>query len=172
MQARDSLRDQIVSLVLGTDMKQHFGTCGAFGVKVLAPLVVVAAAAETAPPSGALATAEDPLSAGGDDDAAADEDDTSGVHPNENEDEGADDGDDDCCVLRGLQMDDEAQLLTWKVWERGRGGGVSVATCVTYMLCYAGYMCVAGLSHLASLQYTPPPHVPCVTPCNCTADGP
>ena len=31
LQARDSLRDQIVSLVLGTDMKQHFGTCGVDG---------------------------------------------------------------------------------------------------------------------------------------------
>ena len=161
MQARDSLRDQIVSLVLGTDMKQHFGTCGAFGVKVLAPLVVVAAAAETAPPSGALATAEDPLSAGGDDDAAADEDDTSGVHPNENEDEGADDGDDDCCVLRGLQMDDEAQLLTWKVWERGRGGGQCSYLCHLHVVLCGVYVCGGPESPSQFTVHAPPPCALC-----------
>ena len=45
-----------------------------------------------------------------------DDDDEGGRCPDH--DEG--DGDGGSCVLQGLQMDDEAQLLTWKVWEGGR----------------------------------------------------
>ena len=110
-------------------MKQHFGTCGAFGAKVLAPLLVAsAAAAGTAPPSGALATAEDSPPGSGND-AAADNiavfaDENDGCVRQPDEDGAGVDDDDGSSVLRGLQMDDEAQLLTWKVCER-RGGEVA-----------------------------------------------
>ena len=53
-----------------------------------------------------------------------------GDDDNDNGDEGGQpvDGEDDgSSVLRGLQMDDEAQLLTWKVCERGGEGGGGVA---------------------------------------------
>ena len=49
LQARDTVRNKIVALVLGTDMKQHFGTCGAFGSGVLSPLLVAVAAVPPPP---------------------------------------------------------------------------------------------------------------------------
>ena len=96
LQTRDSLRDQIVALVLGTDMKQHFGTCGAFGAKVLAPLRAATAAAAAA--AAAASTVLDTV---------------------------LDRGDSGSVQLQRIQMDDEAQMLTWKVRRRegGRKGG-------------------------------------------------
>ena len=152
LQARDTVRNKIVALVLGTDMKQHFGTCGAFGSGVLSPLLVAVAAvppppirppqpaapSQPAPPppegafgikvlaplhAAAIAAAASPPSdpAGATVVLGDDEDDDGSCRPDH---EDGEDGDDVSSVLRGLQMDDEAQLLTWKVWEGGEGDGV------------------------------------------------
>ena len=63
------VREHVVSLVLSTDMKQHFGTIGLFKAKVAGP---AAAAVEAGLPAGVL-------------------------------------------PLEAMQMDNEAQMLTWKV---------------------------------------------------------
>ena len=68
--------------------------------------MIAAAAAPHSDPAGATVVLGD----------GEDDDDEGGRCPDH--DEG--DGDGGSCVLQGLQMDDEAQLLTWKVWEGGR----------------------------------------------------
>ena len=73
------VREQVVSLVLSTDMKQHFGTIGHFKVKVAGPAAAVAATVK-------LAAEEDGLAAG-------------------------------LLPLEAMQLDYEAQMLTWKVCE-------------------------------------------------------
>jgi hypothetical protein len=89
VQAQVMLRNQMIQLVLGTDMKQHFPTCGLFASTVKSKALAAAAAATM-------------ISRTSDDDRAGV---TTGITTIDHAE-----------PLSRVQLDEEAQLLVWKVW--------------------------------------------------------